>query len=141
MGNSNSDPITSAVEAIRDNKEDFEVGRQRKTPFGNAVEWRPKKDKSKVFLVKSKIMDEDPGDAQSRIKFLVKEKNNCISLEGISKLESSQGWCAAVLYELRIKEIGPSLYELVKRGHQLKETDFWLIIIGITKVRGNLLRP
>lgn len=133
MGNSNSDPITSTVEAAKDNKEDFDVGHPCKAPFGHAIEWRHKKT-GKVYIVKGKMMDEDAGEAQARIKFLVKKKNNCVSLEGISKMESSQGWCAAVIYELRIEKIGSSLYDMTRKGYEPVERELWAILIGITKV-------
>lgn len=133
MGNSNSDPITDSVETLKDSKEDFEVMGPCRTAFGHAIEWRHKKTRQ-VYIVKSKILDEDPGEAQARIKFLAKQKSNCIRLAGISKMESSQGWCAAVLYELRIDQMGQSISELVKSGYKAKEKDAWGIIIGIIKV-------
>jgi hypothetical protein len=135
MGNSNSDPITSSAEAVKDNKEDFEVGHPCKAPFGHAVLWRHKKT-GKVYMVKGRMMDEDAGEVQARIKFLVKKKSNCITLEGISRLESSQGWCAAVIYELRIDKLGLTLYDMSKKGFDPSEKELWPLLIGITKALG-----
>lgn len=134
MGNSNSDPITDAAEAFKDNKNDFQIGKPCRSPFGHAIEWKHKKT-GQSFLVKGKIVDEDPVDAQARVRFLLKKKENCIPLEGISKLESSQGWCAAILYELRIAKLGPSIYDLLKSNFDFNERILWRLIVGITKVR------
>lgn len=133
MGNSNSDPITDSVETLKDNKEDFEVLPPCKTAFGHAIEWRHRKTRQK-YLVKGKMLEDDPGEAQSRIRFLAKDKKNCLCLRGISKMESSQGWCAAILYELRIDHLDQSIHDMAKSGYRFSEKDLWNIIIGITKV-------
>lgn len=134
MGNSNSDSITDAVNGLKDNKSDYKVGRARNSVLGHVTVWTHNKT-DQVSLVRGKMMDEELGASQARLKFLVKGKRNCIPLLGISKVESSQGWCAAVIYELRIPAFEVSLYDLLAQGHMPSEGDLWSIIICITRVR------
>lgn len=133
MGNSNSDSITDAVNSIKDEKTDFKVGRVKNSVLGNVTTWTHKKT-GQVSLVRGKIMDEELGASQARLKFLIKGKKNCIPLLGISKVESSQGWCAAVIYELRIPSFEVSLHDLLVQGFVRSEAELWSIIIGITRV-------
>lgn len=133
MGNSNSDTITDSAGVVRDDRADFVVSRSEKTGIGTLNKWTHKRT-GDISYVRGKMMDEELGEIQARLKFLGKRKDGCIQLQGISRLESNSGWCAAAIYELRFPWFQNTLHELVAAGVVLTEGDLWDIILSITRV-------
>ena len=131
MGVSNSREIVEGVDVF--DRGEYDIIGSYNSIIGTVQEIKRKADKS-VWIIKSKMVDCLSDGVIVRLKFVGKDKANCVRLMGVGKIDSSSGWCATSIFELRIPVFKTSVYEIKKAEIRRDEGRIWMVVMDVLKV-------
>lgn len=133
MGNGTSEELIDSLQDKIDFRKELQVLRKIDTVIGrvNEVKHPSKPDH---YFIKTRYMDDRTQQTQHKLRFLAKDKRNCVNLLSVNKVESSQGFCTAPLYELRISAFEKTLHDIEADNLRFPEHRLWGIVLDLLRV-------
>jgi len=117
-------------------KEEGEViiANLRDTSVGKVQEVMDQKTGHKYMIKRTMGQgDIDVGRLKKRLNFLLRSKENIISLVSLCQVKEEGRWCANSFYDIKFSSFDNDLKSYIMQRH-LTEGELWCLIIGVLKV-------